>query len=368
MEFLISLFEPFTWYCILACFGLLLLITLYQFIWYWQPAYKRNRKTITPADALPPVSIVVCATNEYKQLRRLLPQLLTQDYPCYEVVVVNDRSEDNSEIMLSTLQAQYPHLQIRTTHTDDRFGRSPALALGVGIRAAQYELVLCTEAHCQITSPLWLRSMASRYGNKTQIVLGHTTHKSYPRWMRCDDLQQALHYLGHAATGRPYMGMGSNVLFNKQLFYNNNGFNLRLTRDHLPMYVFISEVGTAQNCHICTEPSGLSHSGLKTNLVLWKRQRKMERDSRRLHPRGISPSWEALLRLLFYISAIGGLCYVTPQLLPMLVFGSLIFLRLLSVACLYLGLRRRLHEKGLFFPFLAWDPLSPFVILSRRFY
>ena len=351
----------------LAGFGLLLLVTIYQFIWFWQPVYKRNHRVFSAPDMLPPVSIVVCATNEYKQLRRLLPQLLTQDYPCYEVVVVNDRSDDNSDLILSVLQTQYPHLQIRTTHTDDRFGRSPALALGVGIRAAQYDLVLCTEAHCQVSDAFWLRSMASRYGGQAEIVLGHTTHKAYPRWIRCDFLQQSLHYLGHAATGGPYMGVGSNVLFKKELLFRNNGLNVRLTREHLPMYVFIAEVSNSKNCHICAEPSGVTHSSLKSNLSLWRMYRKMEQNSAQLHSKGVPQAIEAVLRLLFYAANIWGLLHFMPNLTMMIVFGSFIFLRLLSVAILYFALRRRLKEKGLFLPLLIWDIIQPLVTLSRLF-
>ena len=352
----------------LAAFGLLLLVTLYQLIWFWQPLYKRNRKVFSVQDALPPISIIVCATNEYKQLRRLLPLLLTQDYPCYEVVVVNDRSDDNSELVLSVMQTEYPHLQIRNTYTDDRFGRSPSLALGVGIRAAQYDLVLCTEAHCRIPNTQWLRTMASRYGGQAEIVLGHTTHPACPWWIRCDFLQQSLHYLGHAATGGPYMGVGTNVLFKKELLFRNNGFNVRLTREHLPIYVFIAEVSTPKNCHICAEPSGVTHSGLKTNLSLWRIYKKMERNSSQLHPKGVSPAIEAFLRLLFYAACLWGLLYFMPNMAMMIVFGSLIFLRLLSVSILYLFLRRRLNEKGLFLPMIIWDFISPFVTLSRLFH
>ena len=367
MNHVISMFTPLQWFFIALVFTLFIIISLFWLILYLQPARKRNRTALRHELPLPSVSVVLCVTNEYKVLRRMLPILLQQDYPCYEVVVVNDRSMDNSETLLRALQDLYPHLQVRTTSTNDRFGRSPALALGMAIRAAQYETILSIEADCHIKDAHWIRSMASPYGGDTEIVLGHTTHYKCTKWTRCHYLQKALHYMGCAVIKRPYTGVGSNVLFKKSLFYDNNGFNVRLTREHFPIGVFIGEVANRNNCKICTLPSGVTHSHIKLNRQMRKLYRKMEKRSLGMNPKcsKYPMLFESTLRLLFYAFGITSIILFHRQMELLIFFGSILFLRLLSVVLLYYGVRNKLDDKGLAFPYLCWDVLFPVVHLFR---
>ena len=369
MNAFFSLFTPLQWNFIILVFTLFVIITLFQFILYWQPAYRRNRAHKREEEMLPPVSVVLCATNEYKGLKRMLPALLTQDYPCYEVVVVNDRSEDNSEILLRALQEQHPHLQVRTTSTDDRFGRSPSLALGMAIRAAQYDVVLCIEADCLIKDALWIRSMAAPYGGDTEIVLGYTTHYKCSVWTRSDFLQHALHFLGRAAVGRPYSGVGSNLLFKKSLFYDNNGFNVRLTREHAQIRVFIGEVANRNNCCICTHASGVTHSRLKMNRYLRKLYRKVEKRSLAMSPKGsVYPMLgESTFRLLFYLFASIAIILFHNILELLILFGALLLLRPITVFFLYRGVRKKLDDRGFALPFICWDVIFPVVNFLRIF-
>jgi glycosyltransferase involved in cell wall biosynthesis len=337
---------------------------------YLQPIRAKNLAPKRADDTLPSVSVVLCATNEYKELRRTLPILLQQEYPCYEVVVVNDRSLDNSEILLSVLQEQYPHLQVRTTSTDDRFGRSPSIALGMGIRAAKYDVILCIEADCHVKDTQWIRSMALFYNQEKEIVLGHTTYQKSPMWKRCDLFMHALHYMGRAANGRPYTGVGSNVLFKKSLFYDHNGFNVRLTRVHAPLRVFIAAVSNKRNCAICTLPSGVTHSRLKINCRLWKLHRRITKRSISMSPKGpkVPMLAETTVRLLFYLSI--GLAFFlffhsSPQLC--IFFGSMLVIRQISVLTLYLRVKKKLNDRGMTLALLFWDFIFPVVNLRRIF-
>jgi glycosyltransferase involved in cell wall biosynthesis len=370
MNALFLLFTPFEWCSIALIFTLFVIITFYQLMVYLQPAYRKNRAPQKDDASLPSVSVVLCVTNEYKVLRRVLPILLTQDYPSYEVVVVNDRSEDNSEILLRVLKEQYPHLQVRTTSTDDRFGRSPSLALGMAIRAAQYDTVLCIEADCQIKDTNWIRSMVAPFGGEAEVVLGHTTYRKSSVWTRCNLLQHALHYLGRAAAGRPYTGVGSNLLFKKSLFYDNNGFNVRMTREHFPLRVFIGEVANRINCRICTHPSGVTHSHMKLSGHLRRQYRKMEKRSLAISPKGVKRPMlmESIFRLFFYVSTCCAMIMFCGRLELLILFGTLLLLRPLSVLLLYIGVRKRLDDRGLAIPFMCWDVLFPFVNIFRIFF
>jgi len=53
-------------------------------------------KSIESNPALPPVSIIVAARNESENLYELIPILIEQDYPSFEIIVVNNQSFDDT--------------------------------------------------------------------------------------------------------------------------------------------------------------------------------------------------------------------------------------------------------------------------------
>ena len=113
-------------YVILIAFGLSLLIQLYYYlIYYSRIIFYRNNKN--KKDSKEPVSVIICARNEENSLEKNLPSILTQDYPDYEVIVVNDCSEDGTEFVLERLQKKYKHLKTTTIKQDEKFYHSKNL-------------------------------------------------------------------------------------------------------------------------------------------------------------------------------------------------------------------------------------------------
>jgi cellulose synthase/poly-beta-1,6-N-acetylglucosamine synthase-like glycosyltransferase len=110
-----------------------------------------------------PVSVIICARNEAENLRKFLPSILEQDYPDYEVIVVNDCSEDNSYDVLGNYQIKYPHLKISTINKDPKFTHNKRFAQFIGIKAAKNELILFTDADCHPESVRWIEGMTSHF-------------------------------------------------------------------------------------------------------------------------------------------------------------------------------------------------------------
>ncbi|MFZ1269827.1 MAG: glycosyltransferase, partial [Bacteroidales bacterium] len=124
----------------LILLGLLLTMFIIQ-AWYWLGYYRRTAfakvPEIAPGTPFPPLSVVICARNEAENLSRFLPDVLNQDYPSFEVVVVNDCSEDNSFDILGGLMTRYPHLKVSMIQKDPRFKHTKKLAMLIGIKAAK---------------------------------------------------------------------------------------------------------------------------------------------------------------------------------------------------------------------------------------
>ena len=132
----------------------------YYLFFYLSVCFYRSPETEKTKQ---PVSVIICARNEAENLRNFLPSVLEQDYPEYEVIVVNDCSEDNSYEVLGNYLLQYPHLRISNVNKDPKFTHNKKFAQFIGIKAAKNEILLFTDADCQPDSNKWLEGMTSTF-------------------------------------------------------------------------------------------------------------------------------------------------------------------------------------------------------------
>ncbi|MBU2019370.1 MAG: glycosyltransferase [Bacteroidetes bacterium] len=176
----------------------------------------------------PPVSIVVCARNESDNIYKHLPMLLNQDYPNFEVVIVNHQSTDDSKYILYAFQQEYSNLHIIEISRNQHLKIGKKMPLSMGIKGAKYDHVLLTDADCEPQSNQWLRSMASQFSDKNEIVLGYSPYKKENGWLnaliRFDTTWIGMNYLGAARNGLGYMGVGRNMGYKKDLFHKVGGF------------------------------------------------------------------------------------------------------------------------------------------------
>ncbi|GGE44258.1 glycosyl transferase family 2 [Psychroflexus planctonicus] len=163
------------------------------------------------------VSVLICAKNEAKNLQLHLPIILKQNHPHFEVVVVNDQSSDNTLQVLESFQKNYAHLKVFTT--TEKSSKKKALALAK--KKAQGSVYVLTDADCLVNSTTWLTIMVSEIQKESQVVLGYAPHftKSYflNKLQRFETLTTALQYFTAALYNAPYMGVGRNLAYTKQL-------------------------------------------------------------------------------------------------------------------------------------------------------
>ena len=149
-----------------------------------------------------PVSVIICARNEAENLKNFLPSVLEQDYPDYEVIVVNDCSEDNSYDILGEYLVRYPHLKISTINKDPKFTHNKKFAQFIGIKAAKNDILVFTDADCKPESDQWLAMMSSHFDEKISFVLGYGGYLREKgllnKYIRYDCMVIAMQYLGMA--------------------------------------------------------------------------------------------------------------------------------------------------------------------------
>ena len=94
----------------------------------------------------------------------------------------------------------------------------------------------------------WLKLMARNFTPQTQIVLGYSGYDRTKGWLHkrtaFDTLFQSLRYLGFALAGKPYMGIGRNLAYRKELFFQQKGFSKYLNLQRGEDDLFINQLAT----------------------------------------------------------------------------------------------------------------------------
>lgn len=225
-----------------------------------------------------PVSIIICARNEDDNLTEFLPKILVQDYPEFEVIVVNDCSMDNTENVIDEFAKIFPNLKKVTIKEDDYYKHGKKFAVMVGIKGAKYDNLLFTDADCFPANEQWLRDMGSGFVNKREIVLGYGAYKKEQGFLnkliRFDTFLIAANYLSAAIKGKAYMGVGRNLAYKKELFYKQKGFSKHYHITSGDDDLFVNQACTSENTNVAVSHNAITYSLAKTNLADWKRQKQ----------------------------------------------------------------------------------------------
>lgn len=225
-----------------------------------------------------PVSIVLSAKNEFLNLKNNLPLLLEQDYPEFEVVVVNDASDDETIFLLEDLSREYNHLNIVTISQDLNFFKGKKFPLAIGIKSAKHEHLLLTDADCSPVGKNWISSMASGFSTTKEVVLGYGKYKEQPGFLnkiiRYETVFTALQYFSMALWGMPYMGVGRNLAYRKKLFIENKGFVSHYRVSSGDDDLFINKVANRTNTFAQYSPESFTLSDPKVSFQSWWWQKR----------------------------------------------------------------------------------------------
>ena len=225
-------------------------ILLFYYLYFF---LKLSKKPVSKSDFYKPISIIICAKNEAENLKNFLPKVLQQEYPEFEVIVVNDQSEDGTAAILKTFEKSHPNLKVVTIAEYINHWPGKKFALTLGIKTAMHEHILITDADCLPCSSNWAKQMSSNF-NYSEIVLGYGGYQKRKgllnKIIRFDTFNVAKQYLSYALAGLTYMGVGRNMAYKKSLFFENKGFAKHLHIASGDDDLFIQEVANKDNVSV----------------------------------------------------------------------------------------------------------------------
>lgn len=292
---------------IISVVALLFFIELFYYLYFFNrpTAFirKKDKKNLHFLQEYPPLSVVVYTKNDAENLEKYLPEILEQEYPQYEVIVVNDGSTDDTKDVTSALECRYKHLYQTYIPDEARNLSRKKLALTLGIKAAKYDIIVLTHANCHPGSRIWLQKIARNFIPGIDIVIGHAYMSGHTsRYAAFNRLMYTLKYLSFALLNRPYRGTGANLAYRKSLFFENKGFSQHLNLHFGDDDLFINEIAGHTNTRTELSPESHMITEYDDNYRAWK-ELKLQYDftSRYLHTKAkILFPLEELAAWLFY--------------------------------------------------------------------
>lgn len=227
-----------------------------------------------------PISVIVCAKNEAENAVKYIPLLIEQDYPDFEIVLIDDASSDETLEIFEHFESQYPNLiRLVKVKNNEAFWGNKKYALTLGIKAAKKEYLLFTDADCYPTSKNWITAMSSQFTMNKTIVLGYGAYdkieKSFlNKIIRFETLLTAIQYFSWAKVGHPYMGVGRNLAYKKEEFFNVNGFISHIQVRSGDDDLFINQAANGSNTTIAYSLESFTYSKPKEKYKDWFIQKR----------------------------------------------------------------------------------------------
>ncbi|MBQ3998827.1 MAG: glycosyltransferase [Paludibacteraceae bacterium] len=378
---------------LLGALALPFIVQIYFYARYMAAPARRLRKDKKKDQVVndqmvnaPGVSVILCAHNESENLSHYLQALLTQDYPIYEVIVVDDGSEDSTREVIERYMVRDERLHMTFVPYGARVRSTKKLALTLAAKAAKYDYLLLTDADCVPESNRWISTMMAGFGDAQSakdVVLGYGAYFAerghINRLVRFDTLFNGLHYLGDALCGHPYMGVGRNLAYRKSLFFESGGFTHMMTNRAGDDDLFVNHVATKTNTAVVMNPDSYTWSLSKKSMKEWWQQKRRHLS--------VSPDYrsgtkfrltlEPMTRGLFYALVIALIVYalwdynwlqpMLPSLRQFLLIGTalvLFFVRWITQASIINVSARRMGQRGFsMFTILWFDITLPLVNL-----
>ena len=201
--------------------------------------------------------------------------LKIQDWE-FELIVVNDRSTDKTSQILSLLASQDKRIRIIDILETPPNWSPKKWAVTNGVEAAKHPWLFFTDADC-LVSEHWISGMMKKRNENTEILLGISPYHEAAGFLNAiiqyETINTAFQYAGFACNGLPYMGVGRNLAYKKELFLKQNGLTKHAGVLSGDDDLFVNAAANAQNTVCILQPETFVLSIPKNNWKSWFTQK-----------------------------------------------------------------------------------------------
>jgi len=348
----------------------LLYVAWIIFLYYGLKKTLNQQFSVVSKDKMPFVSVIIPARNEEQNIISLLNDLLVQDAGMmnFEVIVVDDHSEDRTATLVADFAAQHPELKLLLIAASNISSRPKKDAIRDAVAIAHGDLLLTTDADCRL-GPSWISGMASNFKEQSidflaGPVIYFPLRNFFERMQALEFLSLIGSALAMAGLGKPIMSNGANLAFTRNAFYAlNDGTTLhaKASGDDIELMMAVKKSNPSRirfishaACLVSTHPE----SGLVTLMqqrIRWASKAKSGYDA-----------WNTITALwvFMYQCAIIVLC-VVGFFFPMawMAAGMLFIVKALADLPFLYAITKQFKQSALLWTYLPLQLLYPWYIV-----
>ena len=343
------------------------LINILYYILFTKFAFASSKAHDKPTKVFN-ISVIICAKNESENLKENIPSFLAQEYPKFELILINDASSDDTLEVMEEFAKHDSRIKIVNVENNEAFWGSKKYALTLGIKKAENLRMLFSDADCKPASNHWISEMAAHFSQEKQLILGYGGYVKKKgllnKIIRFETFMTAIQYFSYAKANMPYMGVGRNLGYTSKLYYNVNGFMTHMKIPSGDDDLFVNEAGTGKNTTICFSENAITYSQPKTSWSTWLYQKRRHISTASLY----KPAHKILLasyyifNLLFWLVAPLALIFDNwKMVLPLIIFKWIVQGIILAKASAKLKERDLLYFFPFYELFLLFAQMSIFI-------
>ncbi|ETN96840.1 glycosyltransferase [Zhouia amylolytica] len=334
---------------LLYAFVAVIAIQIFYLLFFFR-RFAFHKETAAKKESVPAISIIIFIKNQAEDLKENLPYILSQNYPEFELVLINYDSYDDSLDIMESFADKYPQIKIVNVKNNEAFWGKKKYALTLGIKAAKYNHLVFTEINCKPDSDHWLLEIASKFDSEKTIILGYSAFKKIKKsllnaFIRFENLVATTHRFSYLLSGIPVSGNGKNLAYHKDEFFNNSGFINHIDISNGEDQLFINQAATSKNTSLIYSKDSFTESISTDSFETWIDHKKSEyaliKKYKSKHRALINIYYTS--QLLFIPLAI--LLIILQYKIPVVI--GLILLRWIIVYSIYIPIAKKLEETSL---------------------
>lgn len=230
--------QPIYWVVICLFCTVFLLKSVYLILFTGRILFR----VVKPLPASPTLSLLLPFRNEAENLMTYLPGILKTGNTGYEVMAVDDFSQDNSLIVLGALKEKYKNLRISSLNQETRY--SEKVARNIALKGAKNEWVMIIPPAIGTMGSRWPAGISSRLSDHWEVVIGYFNlcpRKEFKnRLLRVEYFFRQLKSYGFILNGLPFIGFEENVAFRKTKYFESGGFRRRIKEPYANLELVIN--------------------------------------------------------------------------------------------------------------------------------